>query len=711
MKHLVQEVGSGRTIINQVPVPLVGRGQVLVAVQTSVISAGTERYVVDLARKSLIGKARQRPQDVKRILHKIRNEGFGPTLTQVRAKLDEPMTLGYSTAGVVLACGWDVHEFKPGDRVAAAAPHAEVIAIGRNLCALIPGDVSFEQAAYTSIASIGLQGMRLARVALGDRVLVIGLGLIGQICVALLKAQGCRVFGVDIDPAKLELARAMGADEVGLGSPAGEVKSFSRSMGVDAVILTTATNSNDPIEFAADAARPRGRIVLVGTAGLSIPRPPFFKKELEFTVSHSLGPGREESDYEQKGLDYPPGYVRWTAQRNMQAVLETMAAGQLPVERLSTHRFAIERAPEAYDMITSGRDRHFGILLEYPPPGLPVRKLALRPTVSETGTLGISLIGAGNFARLVMTPILSKSAGLNWRGICTSKGVNAEHTGRKLGFAFATTDAEEIWNDPATNAVFVFTRHDLHAAQVISSLRAGMHVFLEKPLCITMEELVAIAETVEELGDECPILMVGLNRRFAPATRRVRDFFGSSAPLVINYRFAPGYAPPESWTQDMEVGGGRVVGEACHAIDTCSAIAGSIPIRVFAESIGKPNDIETTDDSIVITMRHANGSVSSISYQAGGDPSMPSERVEVFGGGKSAVIDNWTETQLWQRECRRFKGAPQKGHQEELQAFLDGCRSGIWPIPWEHIYSSTWASLASICSLREGQPIEPETLQ
>jgi predicted dehydrogenase len=707
MKHLVQEVGTGRTIINDVPTPLAGPGQVLIAVQASVISAGTERYVVDLAKKSLLGKARQRPEDVKRILQKIRGEGIGSTLKQLRAKLDEPMTLGYSTAGIVLACGWDVHEFKPGDRVAAAGPHAETIAAGRNLCALIPEGVSFEQAAYTSIASIALQGIRLARVSLGDRVLVIGLGLIGQICIALLKAQGCRVFGVDIDPAKLEIASSMGADAVGLGVPADQVKAFSSANGVDAVILTTATGDNGPIEFAAESARAKGRIVLVGTAGLNIPRPPFFKKELEFTVSHSLGPGRDEASYEEKGVDYPLSHVRWTAQRNMQTVLETIAAGRLPLERLTTHRFSIDRAPDAYDLISSGREPHFGIVIMYPAPEVnPVRKLALKAPAPATGSLGISLIGAGNFARLIMTPILAKASGVEMRGICTARGVNADHTGRKMRFSFATTDANEIWNDPGTNAVFIFTRHDLHATQVIDGLRAGKNVFVEKPLCIKPEELAAIARTVEELGSDCPILMVGFNRRFAPATQRVREFFADIVPLTIQYRFAPGYVPPDSWTQDMEVGGGRVVGEACHAVDTCSAIARSIPIRIFAESIAVPNELETTDDSILITIRHANGSISGISYQARGNKSLPAERVEVFGGGKSAIIDNWSETQLWKDGCRRFRGAPRKGHEEELRAFLDACRTGIWPIPWEDLYGTTWASLSAIQSLREGLPVD-----
>jgi predicted dehydrogenase len=489
------------------------------------------------------------------------------------------------------------------------------------------------------------------------------------------------------------------------------VKDFSGALGVDAAILTAATSSNEPIEFAAEACRPKGRIVLIGTAGLNLPRAPFFKKELEFTVSSSLGPGRGDPVYEEKGIDYPVGYARWTAQRNMRAVLETMAAGRLPVEKLTTHRFPIDRAAEAYDLITGGREPHLGILIEYPQTvAKPERRIALRAAAAETGDLGASMIGAGNFARLVMMPMLSKASGLSWRGLCTAKGVNAEHSGRKMGFAFAATDTAEILDDSQTRIVFIATRHDLHADLVVACLRAGKNVFVEKPLCIKPEELEAVSECVHELGDRCPLLMVGFNRRFAPATARVQGFFGATAPLSVSYRFAPGYVPPDSWTQDPEVGGGRIIGEACHAIDTCIALTGSLSARVFAESVSKPNSTETTDDSVFITLRHENGSISNISYQAGGDKAFPAERIEVFGGGRTAVIASWDEIQLWTRNgCRKVSGKKDKGHAAEFSAFLSTCRDGgSWPIPWEQLYNVTWASLAAVQSLREGFPVEAE---
>ncbi|MCL5743430.1 MAG: Gfo/Idh/MocA family oxidoreductase, partial [Acidobacteria bacterium] len=498
-----------------------------------------------------------------------------------------------------------------------------------------------------------------------------------------------------------------GADAVATGSPLQAVKDFSGSFGVDAVVLTAATESNEPIEFAAEVCRTKGRIVLVGVVGLQIPRPPFFRKELEFTVSSSLGPGRGDPLYEEKGVDYPVGYARWTAQRNMQAVLELMSQGKLPVEKLTSHRFPIDRAPEAYDLITSRREPFLGLLLEYAQVAeKPRRRIDLRAAGSRSDSLGVSVIGAGNFARLVMLPALTKMDGIAWRGICTAKGFHAERTGRNTGFEFAATDTAEIWNDKDTAAVFVTTRHDLHANLVIAALRAGKHVFVEKPLCIRAEELQRIAACVEELGGHCPLLTVGFNRRFAPATRRVAEFVAGARPLSLSYRFSPGYLPGDHWTQDEDVGGGRIVGEACHAIDTCVAIAGSPPVKVYAESVAKTGGIETSDDRVFITLRHADGSVSSISYQTGGDSAFPAERIEVLGGGRTAVIDAWQNVELWRNgKLERSSAKKDKGHQEEFAAFLSACRSGgPAPIPWGQLYGVTWASLMAVRSLREGSP-------
>ncbi len=707
MRQVVQSVRSGETSVRELPDPIALRGGVVVANVASVVSAGTERYLVELTRKSLIGKARERPQDVRRVLQKLKEEGLLSTYRQVQAKLDEPFPLGYSSAGIVLECGRGVQDLKPGDRVATVGPHAGVVSLGKNLCARIPPGVNFEQAAYTSIAAIALQGVRLAKASLGERVLVIGLGLVGQICVALLKAQGCRVFGVDLDPERLELASRFGVDATDTGTPLDAVLAFSDGHGVDAVVIAASTTSNEPIELAAAACRPRGRIVLVGVTGLDLPRPPFFAKELEFTVSFSLGPGRGDPEYEDRGRDYPIGHARWTAQRNMQAALELMAAGKLPVERLTTHRFPIERAADAYQLVISADEPSLGILLQYPPAG-PARKrrLQLRAPRRTNDEPGISFIGAGNFARAMLLPLLADQPRIDLRGVCTAKGLSADHSGRKHGFAFATTDAKEIWADEDTDAVFIATRHDLHAELVTSALRAGKHVFVEKPLCIKPAELASIERCIDELGDQCPILMVGFNRRFSPTVSELRKFFSSAGPLSLSYRFASGPLPPEHWTQDSEIGGGRIIGEACHAIDTCVALTSSLPERVYAESVGKSGALQTTDDRVFITLRHEDGSVSSISYQAAGDASLPKERIEVLGNGRAAVSDNWGALTLWSSgKMTTARGGKDKGHASELSRFLDACTSGNdWPISWEELYAVCEASFLAVRSLREGLP-------
>jgi predicted dehydrogenase len=705
-KQVVQEVRNALTV-REIPAPVAGARQVIVANLASLISAGTERYIVELAKKSLLGKARERPDHVKRVLQKMKEEGLVTTLKQVRAKLAEPMPLGYSSAGVVLECGRDVEGLKPGDRVATAGPHAGVVAVGHNLCARIPDVVSFEDAAYASVATIGLEGVRLAKVGLGERVLVIGLGLIGQIVVQLLKAHGCRVFGTDVDEAKLAQAKKLGADAVGSGYPVDELRTFGEGQGVDAVIITAATESNQPIEFAAEVSRVRGRIVLVGVAGLQLPRPPFFAKELEFTVSSSMGPGRLDETYSDRGHDYPFGYVRWTAQRNMQAVLDLMAEGKLEVRALTTHRFPIERATDAYDLVTERREPYMGIVLQYgPPPEVPVRRLTLDAAPARGSGLGLSLVGAGNFARLVLLPALKDLRGCSLRGICTSKGMSAEFEGRRNGFVFATTDIDEILADRETRAVLIATRHDQHADMVVRALRAGKHVFVEKPLAIHLDELAKIAKCVRDLGGECPILTVGFNRRFAKGTSRLRSFFAGIRPLSISYRFAVPSLPSEHWVHDSDVGGGRIVGEACHAIDSCAALAGSPPVRVFAECAGRVGEAQTGDDRVFVTLRHADGSVSNVSYQSAVDRAMPAERIEIFGGNRAAILTAWDELELWEGgKCTRERVGKDRGHTTELEAFASACqRGGSWPIGWADLLASSEATLLAVTSLRDGLP-------
>jgi predicted dehydrogenase len=710
MKQVVQNIRTGVTSVRDVPAPIAGSRDVIVHMCASLVSAGTERYVVDLAKSSLMRKAMQRPDHVKRVIEKMRTEGVRSTLTQVGAKLDEPMPLGYSGAGIVLDAGDAVRRVRPGDRVAVVAPHAGVVSVGPNLVARMPDGLAFDRAAYAAVGAIALQGVRLARVSLGERVLVIGLGLIGLMTSALLKAQGCHVFGVEPDQSRRDLGAAFGVESTSASSDDEAVRAFSGGYGVDAVIITAATTSNQPIEFAAAMCRPKGRIVLVGVTGLDIPRQPFFEKELEFVVSSSLGPGRSDPAYEGKGRDYPIGHVRWTMQRNMEAVLDQIASGALPVDRLTTHRFEIDRAAEAYDLLTGRREPYLGIVLEYSQePVAPVRRVDSRGAAApkKTGRQTVSVIGAGNFARLVLLPALTAMDGISLGGICTAKGLTATSVADSAGFKYAATDVDQILNDPETDIVFVLTRHDLHGRQVAAALAAGKHVFVEKPLCLTLEELAEIERAVTSGGG---VLTVGFNRRFAPATRHLLDHVRGLSPLTVSYRFATRAIPPDAWPNDVEIGGGRIVGEACHAIDFCIALAGSPVVRVFAEAVAPVGGVRTRDDRVLITMRHESGSTSSVIYQAV-DTAGIGERIEVFAGARVATLEDWDHLELWDRgRVTRERGRKDKGHAAGLRAFLNACRGGSdWPISWEQLRSSAWTSLAAVESLRTGFAVDTDS--
>jgi predicted dehydrogenase len=530
------------------------------------------------------------------------------------------------------------------------------------------------------------------------------------LAVALLRSSGVRVFGTDPDPTKCELATKMGAAVARPGLTGGAVEELTGGLGTDAVLITAATKSNEPIELAAAAVRKKGRIVLVGVVGLELDRRPFYFKECEFVVSCSYGPGRYDPEYEERGHDYPAAHVRWTEQRNMQAVLDLMAGGTLNVEPLISHRFAIDRAEDAYQLIQDGKEPYLGILLEYPDAERrsSVRRIELRAPHTE-GTIGFGCLGAGNFARTLLLPALARVGKFRPVVLCSAGGVSAAHTGDKFGFETATTDEAEVFRDPKVQAVFILTRHDQHARQVAECLRAGKHVFTEKPLCLTAEELEEIECTLAETAVP-PLLMVGFNRRFSPAAAAVRDFFGDwRGPRTVSVRFNAGALPAEHWTQCEAVGGGRLIGEACHGIDLATALAGSPPVRVFAESVGGPDAPAVSDDQCFITLRHANGSVSSVAYLAGGDRSCPKERVEVFGGGRVAVIDDFRTVHTWQGgRARRLHGWRQeKGHREELQAFASALTSGgPAPISWDELRAVTLASILAVQSLREGVPFE-----
>jgi predicted dehydrogenase/threonine dehydrogenase-like Zn-dependent dehydrogenase len=708
--QVTQHAGKGQTRVAQVPSPVSRPGYLLIANHCSAISAGTEKMVIDLSKKSLVGKARERPDQVWRVLQKMRTDGLIATVSAVMQKLGDPIALGYSSAGIVVACGAGVQEYKPGDRVASNGPHAGVVCVPKNLCARIPDNVTFDSAAFTVISSIGLQGVRLARLGLGDTVLVIGLGLIGQIVVKLLKAQGCRVLATDPDPNKYVLAQTMGAD---IGRPrlsGDDVFELTRGIGADAVIVSAATKGNDPIELAAAAIRKKGRVVVVGAVGMNLPRQPFYLKEAELVVSCSYGPGRYDPEYEERGHDYPVGHVRWTEQRNMQAVLDLMSAGKLDVSPLITHRFPIEEAEKAYAIIENGSAPYLGIVLNYSESEMEQPRL-IQWRAAPQGKTGFGFIGSGGFARAVLLPALAKSPKLHPHIVCSASGLSATFTGERFGFDAATADEMEVYGNPNVHAVFIATRHNLHATQVLRALRAGKHVFVEKPLAITVDEVLEIEAALTH-ADPQRLLLVGFNRRFSPAAQAVKQFFELHTPLTVYVRFNAGALPPEHWTQNEDVGGGRIIGEACHAIDLATYLTGAVPTRVFAEAIGGRSAPAITDDQCFITLRHANGSISCIGYQAGGDKGYAKERVEIMGGGRLAVIDDFRDvvTSAGGREKHTRGWRQDKGHRAEVDAFAHAITEGdLAPISWEEIRAVSLASILAVRSLREGVPFDIPT--
>lgn len=712
MQQVIQPIDGQATEVVELPVPVCGPGQVLIANHFSLISAGTERSTVGLAKQSLIQKARSRPDHVQRVLEKVRQEGLGNTIRQVRAKLGQPIPLGYSSAGVVIEVGEDVREFQVGDRVASNGPHAGACAIGKNLVAKVPDNVPLDHACYAVIGSIALQGIRLAKTGLGDVVGVIGLGLIGQIAVALLKSAGCTVVGTDLDPAKRQLALEMGADHVADGGGfARMIQTLSSGHGADAVLLTASTSSNGPLELAAQVSRQKGRIVAVGAVGLEVPRREFYPKELELVVSCSYGPGRYDAEYEQLGHDYPYSYVRWTEQRNISAVLEQMSKGNLPVEKLTTHRFPIDQAPQAYALIESGTDA-VGIVLSYPEL-TPKRSvpLDLPSTAKPKGAqrLGCSVIGAGNFASATLIPTFAKHSQVHLRGLVSAGGLSARSLGRNHGFAFAATNMSEALADPDTDVIVIATRHDEHTPMALAALRAGKAVFLEKPLAINQEQLEDWKAFLEDAGDDVPVWMVGFNRRFSPLVEEMRRAFEPiQEPKTVSIRFNAGQIPSDHWIHDPEIGGGRIIGEACHAIDLATYLIGSPPEKVYAEA-AYPCSRKVTDDSVLLTMRHEDGSVSSIHYTADGNRTAGKERVEMYGGQTTAWIDDFRKLWIYppgKKPVVRKLFSQQKGYAEEVDAFIRAVRVGKPPIPYRDLLAVAATSLRAVQSLRMEMPLE-----
>ncbi|WP_291422259.1 bi-domain-containing oxidoreductase [Devosia sp.] len=707
MRQIMQDMGSGATYVADAPTPIANSGGILVETTTSLISAGTERMLVDFGRASLLQKARKQPERVKQMIEKARTDGVLNTIDAVRSKLAQPIPLGYCNVGVVRSVGQRVSDLAPGDRVVSNGPHADVVNVLENLCARIPDNVDDESAAFTVVASIGLQGIRLAEPTLGEAVVVIGTGLIGLLTVQLLRAQGCRVLAVDFDQAKLDLAKTFGAEicNPALGhDPVAAGIAFSRGRGADAVIITASTSTSDPVTQAAKMSRKRGRIVLVGVTGLELNRADFYEKELSFSVSCSYGPGRYDPSYEQAGNDYPIGFVRWTAQRNFEAILDMMGEGALNVRPLISHRIAFEDAPSAYDTL-AGDKAALGLLLTYGsgPKASFERTLPLAPERSAaTGSAQLGFIGAGNYASRMLIPAFRK-AGAQLSTIVANSGTSSVVHGRPAGFAQASTDVDVLLKDSQTNAVAIVTRHDSHADLVQRALAAGKHVFVEKPLALTLTDLEAVEKAYDLAADR--LLMIGFNRRFAPHVVKMKQLLdGIQEPKSFIFTMNAGAIPASHWTQDLQIGGGRIIGEACHHIDLMRFLAGAPIVSVTARGIGAPAGVTPTEDKAVITLGFADGSFGTVNYLANGAASFPKERIEAFAGGRILALDNFRSLKGYGVPGFRKLGAwtQDKGQNGCAAAFLRAITTGDQaPIPAQEIFEVTRVTIEAAEQLRQ----------
>jgi len=712
MKQVVQNYRTGELRVDDVPAPISRPRGLLVQTLVSAVSAGTEKSKVDLARKNLVGKAMARPDQVKKVLDTLKKEGARATFSKVRNKLDALSPLGYSAAGRVVAVGEGCEGFNVGDLVACAgagfANHAELMWVPSNLCAKLPDGVPAEEAAFATIGAIALQGVRQAEAQLGETIAVIGLGLLGQLTVQLLLAAGCRVIGVDVDAWKVELARTHGAHLALLRGDdvVGQTHVFTDGHGADSIIITAAAPNNDPVVLAGEIARDRAHVVIVGAVPLDVPRSPYYEKELDVRLSRSYGPGRYDRSYEEKGLDYPVGHVRWTENRNMQAFLHAIAAGQVKLGGLITHRIPLLEAERAYDLIAGDSgERFLGVVLTYPEQLERARPVAPREAVTRNRGARLGFIGAGSFAGGTLLPILKGLPGVTLATVCSASGLTARDATRRHGFAKACESPDEIIEDDGIDAVVITTRHDSHAELAARALARGKAVFVEKPLALTREQL----NEVMQAASSNPALVVGFNRRFSPHTGLVqRAFSGTGSALIITIRVNAGAIPTDSWIHDPESGGGRILGEVCHFIDLAQTLANSTIRRVHAAGIGLPDPASRLRDNVAITLELDNGSLANIVYTSKGDPALGKERVEVFGGGVSAVIDDFVTTTIVRGgKSERHKTTQDKGHREELTRFLRMLSTGgPSPTPLWAVQTSSLATIAALESLDVGSTIE-----
>jgi predicted dehydrogenase/threonine dehydrogenase-like Zn-dependent dehydrogenase len=709
MKQVLQSLRTGKTEVAEVPCPAVGHGQLLIRTSRTLISAGTERMLADFGRANLFDKARQQPDKVRMVIEKVRTDGVLPTFEAVRNKLDQPLALGYCNVGRVLETGPGVAGFDHGDRVASNGKHADVVSVPARLCAKVPDPVSDEEASFSVLGAIALQGIRLLQPTLGEAFAVTGLGLIGLLTVQLLRAHGCRVLGLDYSQERLALARSFGAEVVDLSAGTDALRAaatFSRGNGMDGVIITASTRSSEPVHEAAQMCRQRGRIVLVGVTGLHLSRADFYEKELTFQVSCSYGPGRYDATYEQKGLDYPIGFVRWTEQRNFEAILDMLASGRLDVKPLISHHFDIGEAERAYAIVV-GAEPSLGVMLTYPGSDvvpdakLRGRTVDLRPaaiatarSASKGDRLSVGFVGAGNYATHTLIPAFA-AAGAHLGVVACSAGVSGVHAARKFHFRSVTTDVDAVLVDDAVDIVVIATRHDSHASLVVKALDAGKHVFVEKPLALRPEEIDKIEQAYSRRLSQghAPRLMVGFNRRFAPHVARIKALVDrQSQPKAMIMTINAGAIPSDHWTQDRDIGGGRIVGEACHFIDLLRHLAGAPIVTQHIQSMASQ-----TGETATITLGFADGSTGTVHYFANGSKTFAKERLEVFSAGQILQLDNFRRLTGfgWKGFDRMGLWRQDKGQTACVAAFLDAIRAGMpSPIPYNEIIEVSRAAIA-----------------
>ena len=712
MKQLLQNMRNGKTTVEEVPTPIVHPGSILVRVEASLVSAGTERMLVDFAEKSLIGKAKARPDFVKQVMDKARREGILNTAQSAINRLEQPIMLGYATSGVVMAVGKGISGITPGERVACAgshAVHAEYNLIPKNLFVKVPERIDAESAAFTTLGAIALHGFRLAHPQVGENIAVIGLGLLGLLATRIALASGCRVFGTDIDSERVKLGKSSGTVCAMRDSAETAGRTFSGGKGFDAVLICADNPGDDAVKLAAELCRDRGKVISIGAVGLNLTRKQFYEKEITFLVSRSYGPGRYDQVYEEEGLDYPYGYVRWTETRNMAAFLGLIESGKLEVKSLITHRFKIDDAANAYKVITrKTREPFLGVLLTYQS-GIEERpSRAIFPKSKNAlpaSDLNLGVLGAGNYAQAVFLPVIRKTGRVNLMGIASSSGVTAHHAAGKFGFSFASADENEILADPDINIIAILTRHDEHTRQATTAIKNHKHVYCEKPLTLDQAGLEQVRRAIKVVPDS--ILTVGFNRRFSPMAVRMKGFLSSrTEPLMANYRINAGFLPITHWLHDPLQGGGRIVGEACHFVDLLTFLVGSIPVSVQAYAL--PDGGIYRQDNVLITLTYPDGSIANITYLANGDKSVSKEICEIFTEGSIVSLDDFRLLNLTRNgKTEKIKSGNQdKGHQAAWQSFITCIRKGENPpIPYDEIWGVHRAVFAAVESLQSGKQV------